>query len=243
MNNFEQFLNEFLEFTNPEVLKHRFDEYANFQKDFLDAEMNTEGYKSIHLKFQDSENGEFVETIINYDKHLHSQAANYFNHPSTRITNEISDIAQLNKYLNMLRTGVTQIKDHQEFYDNYRLYVTAIIKLGETLKEIQEVFDKPLNPVKNNTNQLGEKTAKAVELKSYLNIIKNAGDHDEAIKKIKELHPEFEYPITNLHLFTDDDKLVEIRACRTLEEIGRIKWGKDGPGHGLIKKTLSNLFK
>jgi hypothetical protein len=239
MNDFESFLNDFLELSNPGVLKNRFVEDANHKKDLYDADMSMEGYNLIHLKFRDPKDGKIVETTINYDKSLHSQAAYYFENPSTRITSEISNIAQLNKYLNMLRTGVTEIKAHPDFYNNYSFYVSAIYKLGRKLKEIQKIFDSPISAKISNTEQTGDKTAKAVELKEYLTIIENAEDHEKAIKKIKERHPEFEYPNPRHKLFQyKDDKLIVKRACIALEEIGNIKWGDDGPNWETIKKVL-----
>ena len=239
MNDFDSFLHDFLECTNPGVMKRRIVDYAEYKKRFWDGDLIADENNTFRLKYFDPETGEEIESTIDYDKHLYSRAAYYFNNPTVRITNEIKDIAQLNKYLNMLRTAVVQIRKRKEFYDDYPFYVTAIIKLGNTLKEIMEVFDKPLKPKKNITNQLGEKTAKAVELKEYLTIIENAGDHEKAIEKIRERHPEFEYPNPRHKLFQfKDDKLIVKRACIALEEIGKLKWGDDAPKWETIKIVL-----
>ena len=241
MEDFDSFLHYFLEHINPEVLIRRFGVLANDEKNASQAEMTTENFKLIHLIFTGPE-GDDVKSTLDYDKVLYSEAADYFNNPSTKITNEISDLAQLNKYLNMLRTAVVQIRNNREFFDDYPQYVTAIIKLGITLKEIQEVFDKPLKPIKSNTGQTGDKTAKAVELKEYLTIIENSGDHEEAIEKIRERHPEFEYPNPHHKLFQyKDDKLIIKRACIALEKIGKIKWKDNGPNWETIKKVLFQL--
>lgn len=238
MNDFDSFLNDYLEFTNPEVWKHKFDQYATHQRDFLDADMNTEGYKLIHLKFQDSENGEFVETTIFYDEYLHSKAAYYFEHPSTRITSEISDIEQLNKFLNMLRTSLTQIKDHQKFFDNYPLYVSAIIKLGKTLKKIHEIFDKPLKANKTAVEKTGEKTSKAVELKPCLNMIISAGDHETAITALEKKYQDFAWNDPHKKLFKDNGKLNKSQVSKALEIVGKIMWGDKAPGDENIRTIL-----
>lgn len=232
---FESFLDEFLALISPNRFKAYFREFA---ENYYDHAILSEDFKEIEYTERNLETGEFESGKLDIDKYLYRWAAVYFNNSAIRITKEIDSISELERFLNMLRTALNKI-EADEFYSDFPYYRGAIIKLGNAFKEIEEVFDKPLKSNKGKKDEFGEKKLKALELKKYLKIIKNSEGHNEAVQKIKEKYSEFSYPDPNLELFTyNDNKLVEKRACKALEEIGKIKWGDAGPGWEYIKKIL-----
>jgi hypothetical protein len=178
--------------------------------------------------------GEFEEYTTSFDQHILTHIEPFLANPVAQILAPIpasKTKVQFEKWLENLSVAKSYVDD-APYYSNFPGYKSSLSKLIATLKDLKRRHAAPSSPRKY-------KQEKARNLEPYLDIIENAGSHEEAIKKLEEEVPEFSWEPGRKELFQKHKKkMIGTNVSVALEKIAKIKWPDDYP----LDETIRTAF-